>query len=544
MSHNVKLMNSGRGRRPQITRSVFVSGFAVAILVLSGCSAGVTSSETSETSAPATTAAGTAEAEASPSVGDGVVKVVLAAEPERLDALTESSDMLTINAITDPLIAVNESTSEITGEGLLTSWEQTSPDTWQFKVREGVTFTNGEPFDAEAVAFAVNFAAKDPLSTRASYFGKVTNVKVVDPTTVEVTTELPDASIPEKMVMLSAIPPKYYQEVGSDAFARAPIGTGPFMVEEWVPGQRLELVRNDQYWRGPVASERLTFSWAPDPATRVAQLETGEVDIAMNLAPELVATVTNGEARIIPSNTQLFLGYDAVSPPLDDVRLREAIALVLDRDAISEAVFGGYFEPIQDLFPADWASSGGHEGSYLEYDPAKAKALVDEYVAENGAVPAIPLYYPTGWFAGTQDAAEIIAASIENELGMTVERSPMEVGAFFDFLFAKEAQGLQLSVMETRFPHESNFMGTRFVTYGLTPYCHDSEEYNKLVENAATLTGDARAAAYNELEALFLLDVKCFSPLVRAANITAQGPSVSGYSPRPDGFNDWATVAG
>ena len=98
--------------------------------------------------------------------------------------------------------------------------------------------------------------------------------------------------------------------------------------------------------------------------------------------------------------------------------------------------------------------------------------------------------------------------------------------------------------METRFPHESNFMGTRFVTYGLTPYCHNSEEYNKLVEDAATLTGEARAEAYNALEELFLLDVKCFSPLVRAANIAATSPTVSGFAPRPDGFNDWSTVSG
>lgn len=527
----------GRGARP--ARRPRLMALTLAVAFLAAACGGVTGGGDDEGGS----GSGSGGDEQPTAQGDGHLKVVLAAEPQRLDPLTETSEMLSVYAITDPLVAVNETASAITGDGLLTEWEMVDDTTWRFTVREGVEFTNGEPLDAEAVAFAIEFAAKDEASTRLSYLEQVKSVKAVEDFVVEVKTSTKDAALPERLVMVNAVPPAYYEKVGPDGFSKEPIGTGPFVLDEWVPGQRIDLSRNEDYWRGEVQSEQLTLTWAAEPSTRVAQLETGGVDIATNLAPETVENLDDLAVSVVPSTTQLFLGYDALTPPFDDLRMRQAVAHALDREAISEFVFGGQFPPNLNLFPPDWASSGGHDGEYLELDMEQARELVDEYEADEGEIEAITLHYPTGWFAGTEDAAELIAGSLE-ELGLKVDRSPREVGAFFEMLFAKEGTGLQLSVTEARFPHESVFMGTRFVTYGLTPYCHDNPEYDAMVEEAATLTGDERTAAYNELERLFLLEVVCFSPLVLAANISAATPEVGGYEPRPDGFHDWMPIAG
>src|SRR5499433_3900228 len=171
-----------------------------------------------------------------------------------------------------------------------------APTTWEFKLRPGVKFQNGEPVDAEAVKFSLERLVDPKNKMRgAPPFAPLSHVEIVDPLTVRVHTKAPWPILDTQMSanQASIVPPKYYRDKDTVAVSRAPVGSGPYRFVRWVKDDRIELEANDQYWRGAPRVKTLVFRPIPDDAVRVAALQNGEIDVAVNIPPHMANIIAN-----------------------------------------------------------------------------------------------------------------------------------------------------------------------------------------------------------------------------------------------------------
>jgi peptide/nickel transport system substrate-binding protein len=258
----------------------------------------------------------------------------------------------------DTLLRRDVKTLKLEGN-LAESWRLVNDTTWQFKLRRGLKFHNGEPLDAEAVKFSLERLVDPKLKLRgATPFAPISHVEVVDPLTVRVHTKAPWPILDTLMSGSgsSILPPKYYREKELTFVARNPVGSGPFKFVRWVKDDRIELEANEQYWRGAPRIKRLTFKPIPDDAVRVAALQNGEVDVAVNIPPHLAGIIANHPRLFLstaPSVRTIQLMYythqfDAqhklVGPyagPVADRRVRLAMNYAVDGDEVIRTVLDG-----------------------------------------------------------------------------------------------------------------------------------------------------------------------------------------------------------
>ena len=307
--------------------------------------------------------------------------------------------------IYDPLVAWEMNVSERPGKlvpGLATEWTVDAADKtkWKFALRHDVKFHDGSAFDADAVIWNLDKVLND----KAPQFDKrqsaqvktrlpsVASYRKLDDFTVEITTKAVDSFFPYQMLWFLVSSPAQYEKLGKDwdKFAMAPSGTGPFKLTKLVPREQAELVKNADYWnkaRLPKA-DRLVLVPMPEALTRTNALLAGQVDLIETPAPDAVPQLKSAGMKIVDNVTPHVWNYHlSVLPgsPWTDVRLRKALNLAIDRDAVV-ALMNGLAKPAKgQVDPSSpWFGKPAFD---LKYDPAAAKKLV----AEAGYSPAKPL---------------------------------------------------------------------------------------------------------------------------------------------------------
>jgi peptide/nickel transport system substrate-binding protein len=302
---------------------------------------------------------------------------------------------------------------------LAQSWD-IAPDglSWVFHLREGVTFHDGTPFTAEDVAFSFERAMADgSLNAQKQLFEGINSVNVIDDVTVEIGLDAPKASLLTDLAWgdMAIVSP-----ASSETNATSPTGTGPFIFADWVQGDRIELVRYDDYWGEPAKLERVIFKFISDPTAAYAALMAGDVDaFPVFPAPEsLMQFEADPRFSVIVGTTEgeTILAMNHARPPLDDVRVREAIAHAIDRQAIVEGAMFGYGTPIGSHFPphnpahVDLTSLSAH-------DPERARALLAEAGVADGLRLTLTLPPPSYARRGGEIvAAQLRAVGIETEI--------------------------------------------------------------------------------------------------------------------------------
>ena len=234
---------------------------------------------------------------------------------------------------------------------LAESWRLVSPTTYQFKLRRGVKFHNGEPFNAEAVKFSIERQLTHPKSRAKAALGPVERVEIVDEYTVNVVSKGPFPVLLARMTYAGSgsvvmLPPKYVAEKGDD-FAAHPIGTGPFKFVEWVKGDRVTLEANPDYWRAKPKVQRVTFRFIPETATRIASLLNGETDIIENIPPDQVDRVAGSpNATVGKTSDGMIVAYyqfdTRADSPVKNVKVRQAISHAIDWDTIVKDLLRGH----------------------------------------------------------------------------------------------------------------------------------------------------------------------------------------------------------
>ncbi|HSE02734.1 MAG TPA: ABC transporter substrate-binding protein, partial [Methylomirabilota bacterium] len=231
-----------------------------------------------------------------------------------------------------------------------------APTTWEVKLRRGVKFHNGEEFDAESVKFSLE-RVKAGLRA-SSNFRPIEKVDVVDAYTVRVQTSKPWPTFTSILAFRQAsmYPPKAYAGKDTAFISRNPIGTGPYKLVRWSKDEEIVLEANDQYWRGAPRIKTVVFRPIPDDAVRVAALQNGEVDVAVNIPPHLATIIANhpkvflSSAPSIRTLQLMFVTHEfdaqhkLVGPykgVTADKRVRQAIAHAIDVDEIVNGVLDG-----------------------------------------------------------------------------------------------------------------------------------------------------------------------------------------------------------
>jgi peptide/nickel transport system substrate-binding protein len=278
-------------------------------------------------------------------------------------------------------------TNELVGE-LATSWELVEPATWRFHLREGVTFHNGDPFNAEVAAFGINYTWDEENAFGIlSYIGPAMTATAVDEYTVDVETVEPDPILPERLYF-SPIPNMKQIQERPESVPVEPIGTGPYRFVEWTKGQHVLLEANPDWWghdtedgRGAVTIAEAEYVFREEPDVRAAMVETGEAQLGRYLAPEDCDALPQCEK--VTSLETLFLRPDSMHVAMSDVRIRQAIAYAIDRQTVANDLFGSGTPAGQMVGPAVLGYNPDLEP--YPFDMEEAQRLVEE--ARSAGVP-------------------------------------------------------------------------------------------------------------------------------------------------------------
>lgn len=511
------------------------------ILVAFALFAGACSPDTTATTAtstPETTVSTSGETTEEPGAVGGDLRIVVPSEPRSLHRdLDNNRSSIGINrTMVEALAEVSDDGFAPGTEGLITAWEFVDDLTWRFTLRDGVMFHNGEAFNAEVAAFNVVRSRDDATGATAPYFSLIDDATAVDATTFEVTTTAPAPYLPALMMIVDAFPPVHYEEVGAEAFGRAPVGTGAFVFDEWVEGQHIRMTRFDDYYREPALVDSVTFSFASEESTRTALLRTDDADITNRLSPQTINEL-DAEAGLevysVPALMKILLFFNLNDPPFDDVRVREAVARAVDSQLLVESVFDGVGATTDpNLFHPMFSSAGGHDGEYITYDPEAAEALL----AEVGEIGPIDFHWPVGRYALDGQVGEAVSGMLE-QVGFVVNRDPLEVGAFFDLLLTDEMTGMHLLGSVPTFAHEDGPLASYFLETSVITYCSDGTIDDLARQGLQLPEGDERDAIYNEIERYLVTELICPVPMYIQVDGFAATERVQGF--RADFDESW-----
>src|SRR5256886_9987272 len=313
----------------------------------------------------------------------GEVKIGLAAEPNTFDphlTVGRNSQIFIVN-VYDGLTARDAQGNLV--PALAESWKRLTPTTWQFALRKGVKFHNGDDFNAESVKFTLDRATNpETKATISSELGTIASTEIVDSFTVNVITRTPDFLLPVRLgelfgLMLS---PKHTNAVGKEAIATRPNGTGPFKLVTWSKNDQMVLEANESYWRGAPKVKKITVRPILEDAARIAALQAGEVDLITPIPYARIGELKRNDKLVIKTIAAprvFHVTIDVRKPPFDNVKVRQALNYGVDVNAIVKSLYFGYGTRLATV--VDRGGLGYDPGVQpYPFDPTKGKELLAE----------------------------------------------------------------------------------------------------------------------------------------------------------------------
>lgn len=362
------------------------------------------------------------------------------------------------------------------------SWEYIDDTTIHFVINDGITFHNGDPLTMEDILFSFQRGENAPQTSAKMDPIDIPNCKAIDDNTFEMKLKYPFGAILLNLsdTSCSIVDKSYVEEVGDEAFAQKPIGTGPYVFDNWVSGDRCELKAYDQYWGDKPSIPNITFRVITEGANRAIELETGGVDVALDILPGDVERISGNPDLVLQRGSNYSVTYMAMNEskkPFDDVRVRQAINLALDLPSIVDAVYQGTGSVGRGpLTESVWGFDKSLKAP--EQNIEKAKQLLAEAGYADGFTTAIL----TSDDQQRMDFCEIAQNQLA-EIGITCEVKIMEWGAYLDAIFAGE--------------HEMTVLG---YSYGADPY---TGMFNLFSSQCFGPDGNISWYANEEVDALF-----------------------------------------
>ena len=324
---------------------------------------------------------------------------------------------------------------------LATSWERVDDLTWRFHLREGVKFTNGEPFNAEAVK--VNFARMNtaPFNSVQQLHEQtgLKEVRIVDDYTVDLVTEKPTVNMLYWLEEAFIAAPKYITETSPDEVAKAPVGSGPYKFVEWRRGDALVLTANEGYWGDAPAVKDIVFRNVPEVSSRLNELRAGTVDVVVGITPDTAEQANSDVSDVVKLEglRKMHMGYSikGEQPALADPRVRQALNYAVDVPTIISSVLNGSTSQLTSIVNPP---NNNPDLKPFPYDPEKAKSLL----AEAGYADGFPvtLQWSTR-FDGGKEVSEVVGAYLE-QVGIKPTYEAVELGQFRAGLSKQSLKGI------------------------------------------------------------------------------------------------------
>lgn len=422
---------------------------------------------------------------------------------------------------------------------LAESWEISDDGTeYTFHLRQGVTFHNGEAFDAADVV-ATWEAGKDPKNAYYYVYEPVTGVEVIDDYTVKVITDSPDPLFfTTGFPTFGVYPADYYAEVGFEGFEAHPVGTGPFQFVVW-DEEKIAMEANPNYWdsRYPKVAS-LIFRPIPESATRLAAVQTGEIHIATRLISEEASQLFgNPDIQVISysNDRSYYVAFNnltsGVGLPTEDPLVRQAMNYAVDRQAIVDALFGGKATLSSGLV-APFNLGADPAIQPYPYDPDKARELLTEAGYPDGF--QIGFACPIGAYPNFEQVCEAIGGYL-NEVGISFDGGEiqfMESGQYWDLEANKELPPLFADAWSvTNGEALERLQGSLYAEASYAAW--EDPDLRALIDEAAvTIDVDTRAAVYGQIQQL-MYDNPPFIYLYYPNVFEAINSAVQNYTPRP-----------
>ncbi|WP_242639896.1 ABC transporter substrate-binding protein [Mycolicibacterium sp. S2-37] len=427
------------------------------------------------------------------------LRVVLQQEPPTLEpcesSLTSTGIVVRSN-ITEPLIERDPDSGDL--QPLLsTGWRQTSETEWTFDIRPGVTFSDGSPFTAQDAAFSIDRAVNSDLQCNVDgyVFGdEKLGIAAPNDTTLTVSTAAPDPILPLRLSFVEIVP----RTTSTAEKVREPIGTGPYAIGDWEYGQKLLLQRNETYWGQAPAFARAEYQWRSEGSVRAAMITNDETDIAVGLGPEDGA----GDLGVpFQNNETTALRMQATEPPLDDMRVRQAINYAVNRTGIVKALFRGLGDPASQLIPSGVVGYNA-DLPLWPHDADKAKQLIDEARADGVPVDTqIRLIGRTAQFPKIAETIEVLQSEF-SEIGLNVKIEMMDTAGQLQYQlrpFPDGAGPYLLMIMHGNQAGDAAFTLDQYMLSDGPQAAYGTPEFDRKIRAAEALTGAARQNAFAEL---------------------------------------------
>ena len=529
---------------------------------------------------------GAAETDGGEGGEGGTLVFAGAADPVVLDGalVSDGESLRVIDQIYESLVSLEPGTTEL-APGLAQSWELSEDGLeYTFELQEGVTFHDGEPFNAEAVCFNFDrwynftgsfqnpsasyywqtvfggFAETDPESgaPEESFFE---SCEAVDEGTVVIRLTKPSSAILGALSLsnFSIASPAALEEFGADEGevdaegifhptgtfgTEHPIGTGPFKFVSWTRGESLALERNEDYWGEPASIDELIFRPIPDNAARLQALQSGEIQGYDLVEPQDISTIEGDESLQVLDRPPFNVGYIGINqahPPLDQPEVRQAIAAAVNRQELVDTFYAGRGEVAHAFMPPDVIGYADDVTQY-EYDPEAAQQLLQDAGVQTPV--EITFCYPTDvsrpYMPDPQRNFEAIAADL-NEAGFRIEPRSAPWSPDYLGLVDEGRCPLYLLGWTGDFGDPDNFVGTFFQNAQPAWGFENQEIFDILDEAEAETDLDAREGLYQDANRL-IMDFLPGVPYVHTSPALAFAANIQGYVPSPVSLESFASV--
>jgi peptide/nickel transport system substrate-binding protein len=450
-------------------------------------------------------------------------------------------------------------TPDGTFPSLATDWEISDDGmTYTFHLRDDVTFHDGTPFNAEAVKYSLDRIV-DPATkseSAASLIGPYESTEIVDDYTVRIHLSEPYAPFLTFLAhpIIAMVSPAAAEKWGED-FDDHMVGTGPFIFKEWVRQDHMTVVRNPDYnWgpasfdhQGPAYLDEIVFKFIPEATVRVGTLETGEVDMINEVPPldfeRLAADPAYNMYTVIRLGAPFAIGMNVTRPPLDDLRVRQALEYAIDRQGIVDTLFPGVSPAVSGpLTPNLLGYWAGAEEMY-GYDPAKAKSLLEEAgwvdtdgdgIRDKDGQP-LQLWWPAFRFERTNEVAEMVQAQLK-EVGINLKVDVLTFAAINEAWNKCEHNLVHFGFLGPDPDVLSVLFLSSNVGSGWAATCIKDDQIDDLLTRGrATTDKDERIAIYTEVQQI-IMDKALIVPIRAYTLLIATRAELKGMQFDPVGY--------
>lgn len=420
---------------------------------------------------------------------------------------------------------------------LAESYENIDATTWEVKLRPGVKFHNGDELTAADVKFSFDRVLNpDNNLSQGRRVLTITGVEVVDDLTVRITTEEPDPLFLQRIASQFIIPQKYFEEQGEEGFGKAPIGTGPYQVVEMTPDSQVVLEAFPDSWRGAPNIDRLVWKVMREPATRVAALRTGEIDIAQAVPPDQAADLEAEGIQVLPvprAQVQtVAFESDLEDSPLADAQVRQALNYAVDKEALIDSLLYGFSGVADGQLVGPDGFGYNQDVEAYPYDPEMARQLLAEAGYPDGF--SVAMEATVGNFPNDKQIYEAVAAYLE-DVGVDVDLQFIELSVWLEKFYGGDraplwVQGLQyLPFMDADLA-----LGWYSCSQpeGVLRFCNEAFE-EKLQASRSEMDPEKRRELLQEAIAIFHDEAPALF-LYQLSDLWGLSPNVSGLAPRSD----------